>query len=102
MRFPNPFSALRALKRVLCALLKGKNPLVDAETLERRLSLCETCVHFDKYVRQCNVCACQVDLKIQFKTEKCPLGYWKSVRLTPAALLRLFFKTCHFLRKILR
>src|SRR5688572_20048982 len=102
MRFPNPFSFVKALGRVVYAFLQGKNPLVDEETYTKRVKICGKCPWFDSTVRQCNLCTCQVDLKAQFRTESCPKGFWKPVRLTIWGVMRPILKTCHSLRKMLR
>lgn len=44
--------------------------------IERRLSTCENCPHFDPRYRQCGVCQCFVDFKASLGSESCPERRW--------------------------
>lgn len=98
MKLFNPISFVIASGKAIYATFTGHNVLADQKTVDKRLSLCETCRFFNRDDRQCTVCTCLVDLKVQLKTESCPKGYWRRVRLTKGALLRLVLKTWHYLQ----
>lgn len=76
MRFPNPFTALKALGRVISALFRKKPVFVSAEVAENRIQTCENCQFFDSGVRQCEICSCFPDTKAFLATENCPLDFW--------------------------
>jgi hypothetical protein len=78
-------AALLALKTLV-------TELVDDETKEFRLSVCEGCDRFDHEHRRCKVCKCYVDAKVQSKENYnpiklrheityCPKGRWNDKEL---------------------
>lgn len=76
MRFPNPVRFLVAIFRSLRLGMSGNRVLVRAEVRDDRLAECGDCPYFDSLVRQCNLCACFVDLKAELTAETCPDGRW--------------------------
>lgn len=54
---------------------------VSGETLEERLTACQSCAAFDAPdpdgSPSCTICGCFVDVKASWASERCPLGKWK-------------------------
>lgn len=44
------------------------------EVFDKRIRICKECENLEGTV--CQLCGCQVDLKCNFKYEKCPIGKW--------------------------
>ena len=51
----------------------GKN--ADAETVARRLELCQACEFFTAE-RRCSTCGCWSDTKTKWASSTCPVGKW--------------------------
>ena len=51
-----------------------KVEIVDTETKEERLKICNSCPFEDDEV--CNICGCILESKAIFKNEKCPIDKW--------------------------
>lgn len=57
-------------------------PLVDAETAEARLAICRTCLEFfdaERVVCTHKKCGCQMEVKITWAEQACPIGKWPAV-----------------------
>lgn len=94
--FPNPFRFVRAMWRAFIGWLHGGSVMVDDETLKVRGAICNTCLRFNRDFLQCEECGCFIPLKLNLKTEACPLGKWARVRLTPR---RIFSTFCYHARR---
>lgn len=65
------------LKDIAVKLLKGElPPMAEGELATIRLRECEQCVHFKKFIRQCELCGCWLDLKTKLLEASCPIGKW--------------------------
>lgn len=51
-------------------------PATDHETVEGRWVICRSCEHFDAGRTACRVCGCQLQIKIDWAEQKCPIGRW--------------------------
>lgn len=49
---------------------------VPQEVIDKRLSICKTCEHFDSEYKKCNKCGCYLDYKVKLRTVECPIGKW--------------------------
>jgi len=49
-------------------------PKTEADEITRRLSVCNTCEHFNG--TRCLKCGCFIALKTRMRTSKCPVGKW--------------------------
>lgn len=76
MILPNPFYAMGAFYRAVKRLFSVKPSFVTEEEAQKRLDTCDECPYFDQTSRQCRICTCFVDLKVQLSTEDCPKGRW--------------------------
>jgi hypothetical protein len=56
----------------------GKRMVTEA-VARRRLDVCEACDHFDCEKRRCSrpECGCNMDVKVTWAEQKCPLRKWK-------------------------
>ena len=52
--------------------------LVTKEIKTTRLNLCNTCEHLqvNKLANTCGKCDCIIHLKVQVKSQTCPIGKW--------------------------
>ena len=69
MRFPNPFTFLKAIWRYL-RRPKDVPRVVPDKVRVDRLYQCSKCPHLDH--GQCQLCTCAVQLKVLMPTESCP------------------------------
>ena len=69
MKFPNPFTALKALFN-----FARRPEIVPQQVEEERQKICDDCEHSNG--RQCLVCSCYIPLKTKLSTEKCPIQKW--------------------------
>lgn len=57
-----------------------KNTIVKNEQIEllhkERMSVCQTCEHYNTSTSQCKICGCFMPIKTRSTTSKCPKGYW--------------------------
>lgn len=51
-------------------------PKADDATAESRLEICKTCDSFDADRVACKSCGCNLNVKIYWSEQKCPLGKW--------------------------
>lgn len=97
MKFPRLDRLVVSVFRTLALGMKGNRVLVTTDVREARLVTCEGCPHFDPVIRQCNLCTCLVDLKVELTAEECPAGRWPDTQLTKtriyASILKLWRKT---------
>lgn len=49
---------------------------VDKETQEKRMNICKDCVFFDSKQNRCRKCGCYMNMKVKFKSVRCPLKFW--------------------------
>lgn len=49
--------------------------LLDAESRNLRVNICETCENLSS-LKVCKVCNCFMPVKTWLKTKKCPIGKW--------------------------
>jgi len=70
-------NAFFALKRIIGAVLRRDNLLVDEATVVNRESVCKQCPSREPETNQRMECKCFLSLKVQLTTERCPLGKWK-------------------------
>ncbi len=47
---------------------------MDAQTVEKRGEICQTCEHQRFIV--CALCGCVIPAKIRLENQKCPAGKW--------------------------
>jgi hypothetical protein len=65
------------LKDIAKGLMKGELPaMAEGELATERLKMCETCPHFKKIARQCDLCGCFLDLKTKLLAASCPIDKW--------------------------
>lgn len=57
-------------------LFKPGEEKTDRETIEYRLSICNTCPAFRPYTQRCSKCGCFMQLKTTLQRAKCPLDKW--------------------------
>jgi hypothetical protein len=86
---PNQFPSLArqagnfaaAMGRAGAALVTGKPVKVAPDEHDRRWGLCMTCPNLvnDK----CKLCGCFFRAKIGLAQERCPIGRWERVEVTP-------------------
>lgn len=57
-------------------LFDPTQPRSDRELIEYRLSICNTCPAFNKYLIKCRKCGCFMKLKSTLKQAECPIGKW--------------------------
>lgn len=57
-------------------LFDPNQPRSDEELKEYRLSICQTCPHFNKRSVRCRKCGCFMSLKTTLKQARCPVGHW--------------------------
>lgn len=66
-----------SLKDIAVKLLKGELPqMAEGELATIRLRECESCQHFKKMARQCDLCGCFLDLKTKLLEASCPIDKW--------------------------
>jgi hypothetical protein len=51
-------------------------PTADAETAAARLATCRGCDKFDAARMACNLCGCQMAVKVTWLEQKCPIEKW--------------------------
>lgn len=69
-------SAARAAARVIFATI-GHNPVfVPPGEREARYLTCSNCDKFYAPTTRCRQCGCTLKVKLNLRTESCPLGYW--------------------------
>ena len=50
---------------------------IEGKTLkEIRYPICQSCEHFKKKIKFCDVCSCFMPIKTLFKKCTCPIGKW--------------------------
>lgn len=76
MKPPNLKNAVKSACKVVKAVVRGENLLLDEVSVKQRLSACAECPQFNEKDRQCLACTCFVDIKAQLVTERCPLHRW--------------------------
>lgn len=84
MVIPNIPNAIKAIGKVVEAVVEGEPVLVSDKVLSDRLGTCEgvpgvstRCEFFEPEARQCLACTCFVDIKANLSTESCPKSKWK-------------------------
>ena len=50
--------------------------LVSDEVHKKRLTICESCEHYDSEERRCKECGCFLDMKSRISLESGPIGAW--------------------------
>lgn len=82
----NPSEEKKTLKSVMSSYLKSMKkwseqgfPVVDNNTHQSRINVCNACVHKRKFV--CSYCNCIIYIKTKLASEQCPLKdpKWKSI-----------------------
>ena len=69
-------TAALAMGKVIVAAVKGEPLLVDDATVKHREATCKQCSRWRPKTNRCSVCKCYLILKVQLKTESCPLKKW--------------------------
>lgn len=75
----NPPSFFRKAANLSKAIVEHAGagfPTTDRETIDKRWAICRTCEHFDAERTICRVCGCQLQVKIDWAEQKCPVGKW--------------------------
>lgn len=79
MIFPSLFKAVRSAARSFQYWLFGYKLLVEPEISDIRMAHCERCDEITED-RQCLLCTCFVDAKVQLAAESCPKSLWPCVK----------------------
>lgn len=75
-------SRMTELRQAAAEKISELLPMVDSETKEQRLAICEPCEFLFKATRQCKKCGCFVDFKTDLASASCPINKWKIVDIT--------------------
>jgi hypothetical protein len=51
-------------------------PTASDATVRERLATCQECDRFGAENRECLVCGCQLDIKVRWAEQRCPIGKW--------------------------
>lgn len=80
LQFPPKFQQARNLAKEMWAVAKrgaGNLPiLVPAEVGKTRFDTCQACDKFEHSSNRCSLCGCNMVLKTQLATSKCPAEKW--------------------------
>jgi hypothetical protein len=52
--------------------------MVDKETAEKRMAICDSCEHLKEVLKMktCSLCGCVMRIKTELKVAACPKGKW--------------------------
>ena len=79
-KLPSLLTRAKTLSQSLIAWGKAGFKKTPPKLLAKRLSICESCEHWDptkfNNTGRCNKCGCSTWAKLRFKTAKCPIGKW--------------------------
>lgn len=64
----------RFLKAIIKYILFGK--VLDNKTIQKRISICNSCELYDKTHDKCEKCGCYIHFKCILNTEICPINKW--------------------------
>lgn len=64
------------LGRAVTQHLAAGLPHTDDETVTNRLNICYACNHFDAAHTACRMCGCNMQIKVRWLEQKCPIGKW--------------------------
>ena len=53
-----------------------KNQYVSQEIRDSRKNICATCEHYNPRWKQCKLCGCQMQIKTNLASSKCPVHKW--------------------------
>jgi Family of unknown function (DUF6171) len=76
---PQPPSWLRKaihLGRAIVQHLEAGLPAANETTVQNRLAICQTCEHYDLERTSCRVCGCNMQIKVTWLEQQCPIGKW--------------------------
>jgi hypothetical protein len=59
--------------------LRGWKLTVPQKIADQRFSECEACEHFQD--GECQLCGCLAQAKVILASEKCPRGFWMTVKI---------------------
>lgn len=51
-------------------------PQTDDATVSHRLEVCHSCEHFDAARTACKVCGCNMQIKVRWAEQRCPVNKW--------------------------
>lgn len=69
---------IKSGKDIVGGILTGDGLLVEEETFNNRLRVCEECPKFVKETSRCTECGCFMRAKAMFKKTYCPLHKWEA------------------------
>tara|TARA_R100000742_G_C4272678_1_gene91965 strand:+ start:1281 stop:1604 length:324 start_codon:yes stop_codon:yes gene_type:complete len=49
---------------------------VSDEVLKKRITICQSCEHYDFEQHRCKECGCPLGMKAKISLESCPIGAW--------------------------
>lgn len=49
---------------------------VSDEVLKKRITICQSCEHYDIEQHRCKKCGCGLRMKAKISLESCPIGAW--------------------------
>jgi len=81
-KYPSLFEQGKNLSKFALDLIKhikstdGKNLIVDDDTYNKRMSICEKCEKYDPEQIRCTECGCFLEMKASFMLDSCPLEKW--------------------------
>lgn len=53
-----------------------KITLIDMDSFQERIKVCDTCENLVKMTFSCKKCGCFMKIKARFKKSTCPIGKW--------------------------
>lgn len=60
------------------------NRAVSHKVYHERLSICQSCPNYRKFIKQCKICKCIMPGKARLADSRCPIGKWvQSQELRP-------------------
>lgn len=75
------FNPVKGSIKTATDILKTGGKNVTQEQKAERLKICESCDHFLKDSRRCDICKCYLDLKTKFQASECPINKWNQITL---------------------
>ena len=76
---PNFAEKMSTFMRSVALFANSGFSIVESEVRKERMSVCESCEHFDVNKNKCNKCGCYLKVKTAFSHESCPVKKWGAV-----------------------
>lgn len=64
------------LSRAITQHVAAGLPQTDDATVSHRLEVCHSCEHFDAARTACKVCGCNMQIKVRWAEQRCPVNKW--------------------------